>query len=306
MTKKSSLANRSLHRDTRQALNTGFGEGHFGTKAAYRSRFGDFEKFASSRGIYSHKHINRTLVDDYIVQLQTRIHEGTLAVSTATNRLSAVNVVLELVVGDSRYYRAPRQYFPARHYTRTSVPGGLDLSVVVDVYQHLSEQAQLEFGIFILMMRVLGLRIKEAILQDYARMLTEVPQGYVTVVEGTKNGRGRFFQRKVPIDAIFVPTLALAASLQNGRNNLIPEGIRYKTILRRFRYRYKQVRTLFGLDRPHDLRAAYACDRYETLTGFAAPVLVGKRLPSKEADHLRGWIIKWMGGASPDFGSQHP
>src|SRR5690606_41549779 len=32
----------------------------------------------------------------------------------------------------------------------------------------------------------------------------------------------------------------------------------------------------------HDLRAAYACERYESLTGYAAPVVAGERLADRE------------------------
>ncbi len=34
----------------------------------------------------------------------------------------------------------------------------------------------------------------------------------------------------------------------------------------------------------HDLRAAYACDRYQQLTGYAAPAVVGARLADRETD----------------------
>ena len=44
------------------------------------------------------------------------------------------------------------------------------------------------------------------------------------------------------------------------------------------------------------MRAAYACERYETLTGFAAPVVAGERLASKALDqHTRTILSQELG-----------
>ena len=44
------------------------------------------------------------------------------------------------------------------------------------------------------------------------------------------------------------------------------------------------VRDDYGLKKIHDLRAAYACDRYKQLTGSVAPVIAGRRYVDRSTD----------------------
>ncbi len=44
------------------------------------------------------------------------------------------------------------------------------------------------------------------------------------------------------------------------------------------------MRNDHSLNKFHDLRAAYACARYETLTGHAAPVVAGRRIADRKTD----------------------
>ena len=41
----------------------------------------------------------------------------------------------------------------------------------------------------------------------------------------------------------------------------------------------------------HDLRAAYACERYEALTGAPAPVVAGERRVERATDHAARAMI---------------
>ncbi len=41
----------------------------------------------------------------------------------------------------------------------------------------------------------------------------------------------------------------------------------------------------------HDLRVAYACERYEALTGTPAPVVAGERVADRESDRAARVII---------------
>jgi len=284
MSTDENLLKSPLHRSAIRALDSTFGSGHYSTKAAYRDRFSTFERFAASHGIDHAKNISQSLVDEYVAHVLGRIKSGTLAESTAVNMLSCMNVVLKNIVGDSRFFRAPSHYLPTRTYTRTQIPGGLDLSSVAQAYRYLTSKGHEETAVVILMLRVLGLRRKEGLLQDYARMHAESANGYVVVIEGTKNGRGRYVERRVPISPIVIPILERAARLQSGFHSLIPEGVSYRTMLHRFQYRYDKARKLFDLRQPRDLRAAYACDRYQAITGVPAPLIAGRRIASKEVD----------------------
>ena len=96
----------------------------------------------------------------------------------------------------------------------------------------------------------------------------------MTVSEGTKGGR----TREVPITSQRqLEALSRAAIAQGQDRSLIPASESWKGwregTLRDAREIVKE-HTGGGL---HDLRAAYACERYEALTGHAAPVVSGER-----------------------------
>ncbi|MGB5337959.1 MAG: hypothetical protein WBO06_02565 [Gammaproteobacteria bacterium] len=61
---------------------------------------------------------------------------------------------------------------------------------------------------------------------------------------------------------------------------------------------WSTARDSYGLEKIHDLRAAYACERYEQLTGSQAPVIAGDRRVSRVDDHkARDVIALEMGHA---------
>ena len=95
----------------------------------------------------------------------------------------------------------------------------------------------------------------------------------MTISDGTKGGR----EREVPITSeAQLGTLARAAEAQGDARAVMPPGENWKTWregeLREAR-EVVQEHTGGGL---HDLRAAYACERYEALTGHAAPCTGGE------------------------------
>ena len=80
------------------------------------------------------------------------------------------------------------------------------------------------------------------------------------------------------------PVLERAVRLQGDNRNLIPEGKSYAQWRDHAYHAWSQVAQDHELKGFHDLRAAYACDRYERLTGSSAPVISGERLVDKEID----------------------
>ena len=122
--------------------------------------------------------------------------------------------------------------------------------------------------------RELGLRSKEASLLDARAALAEAQQrGALTISDGTKGGR----EREVPItNQGQREALDRAAQAQGDARAVIPADQNWKTWregeLRDAR-ELVQEHTGGGL---HDLRAAHACERYEQLTGHAAPCAGGE------------------------------
>ena len=105
-------------------------------------------------------------------------------------------------------------------------------------------------------------------------------RGVVTITAGTKGGRAR----EVPVSERALASLERAAQAQGGDRSLVPASETWQSwregTLREAR-ELVQAHTGAGL---HDLRAAYACDRYEAITGHAAPVVAGERLADRGVD----------------------
>ena len=90
---------------------------------------------------------------------------------------------------------------------------------------------------------------------------------------------------------VATPVLERAAELQGEGRNLIPDGSSYAQWRDHAYHAWSGVSHESGLKGFHDLRASYACERYQQLTEYPAPVVAGERLASKEADMLAREII---------------
>ena len=117
--------------------------------------------------------------------------------------------------------------------------------------------------------RHLGLRFREASLIDARAALVEADRkGQVNIVRGTKGGRGRTVDRWVPVSDAGRRALEAAARLQGEARSLVPME---KTFQQWRSYAYevwKPISKENGITGFHELRAAYACARYEQLTLF--------------------------------------
>ena len=137
---------------------------------------------------------------------------------------------------------------------------------------------------------------------DNRQALRDVTErGAVNVTAGTKGGRGKKVDRWVPVSARAKETLTLAAYIQGVGPNLIPPEQSYRQWREHEYHVWHRVASEHGLRGFHDLRAAYACDRYHQITGCAAPVIDGRRHASKEDDrHAREVIAQELGHGRTD------
>ena len=115
--------------------------------------------------------------------------------------------------------------------------------------------------------------------------------GAVNITAGTKGARGRHVDRWVPASETAVACLVRAAALQGDGRNLIPPEMSWQQWNWRVHRVWSLARDSYGLEKIHDLRAAYACERYEQLTGSQAPVIAGVRRASRDEDHKARDII---------------
>jgi hypothetical protein len=119
------------------------------------------------------------------------------------------------------------------------------------------------------------MRLREAILADLPRLYREAEHlGRINIQDGTKGGRSgasapRWVVANEPVKAAL--QLARKAS-PPGSRNLLARDESYSLFLQQTVLPAREVLHEHGLKGFHELRAAYACERYEQLTGHPAPV----------------------------------
>ncbi len=123
------------------------------------------------------------------------------------------------------------------------------------------------------------MRLREAILADLPRLKRESEQyGKINIQDGTKGGRsGASAPRWITVDDHIRDALRFAeqVSTDGSRNLLAPDEsyLGFQQGIVRFARDILHKHNLKGF---HELRAAYACERYEQITHHPAPVNGGR------------------------------
>lgn len=274
---------RQLSYAGRQALEDLFAGGHFATVKAHSDRWQAFVRWCRSEdgpGYNDARQIDRQTLNDYAGYLRQQIQQGELCIATAQNRLSSVNRTLAALRGDQKMrIISPSQTFGLQRSTvRIRVPDGQDLQQVRRVMQVLIDQKYERVGAIVMLSRTTGMRLREAILADLPRLHREAEHlGRINIQDGTKGGRsGASAPRWVVANEEVKAALQLArhASPPPSRN-LLARDESYAAFLQQIVLPARKTLHKHGLKGFHELRAAYACERYEQLTGHAAPVSGG-------------------------------
>ena len=168
--------------------------------------------------------------------------------------------------------------------------------------RQLSERGEFRVALVAALARDLGLRFREASLLNARLALHEATQRVrVNIIAGTKGGRGRSVDRWVPISDRAIETLKQAAAVQSNGSNLIPSEQSYRQWRDHAYHVWRHVASEHALRGFHDLRAAYACERYRDITGSVAPVVAGQRSASKKEDaDARQTIAQELGHGRAD------
>ncbi|MBL1261772.1 MAG: integrase domain-containing protein [Thiotrichaceae bacterium] len=215
-----------------------------------------------------------------------------MAVSYAQNLLSSVNVILETMRGDSLLRVSPAERVGERSHVRHEAPMGLARERLQHATSNLHHRGEPRVAAVAELTRELGLRFREASLLDARSALQQAEhRGAVNITAGTKGGRGHLVDRWVPVTSQATAALQRAAELQGNGRNLIPDGSRYSQWRDHAYHAWSKVAPDAELKGFHDLRAAYACERYEQLTGHPAPVVAGERETAKGEDQKARAVI---------------
>ena len=123
------------------------------------------------------------------------------------------------------------------------------------------------------------MRLRETILADLPRLSREACElGRINIQDGTKGGRaGASAPRWIAVDGHVQDALRFARQISPAdSHNLIAPHESYLSLLQEVIRPARDILHAYNLKGFHELRAAYACDRYEQITQTRAPINGGK------------------------------
>ena len=284
---------------TKLALNNHFGNGHYQTVKAHIERTRLFYAWLFEENkIRDIREVTISLFSEYALYLKTLIDEEEVSIATATNRISSVNVVMQIMREDQRIRinKIADVLGSKRSYIRKSIPDGMDYAHVMELHKQLVATGFTRSAAIVVLARAAGMRLRECILADLPRLTREALAGRINIQDGCKGGRsGAFAPRWISVtDEInYALDYARQVSPAGSRNLLAPDET-YIQFIRREVNPSRPLMKLQSVKGFHELRAAFACDRYEDLVGTAAPVFPRPEtmdIPDREAIRAARQII---------------
>lgn len=263
-----------------QALHDMFGGGHYGTVKAHSDRWQAFVRWCRSEdgpGYNDSRQIDRQTLLDYAGHLRQQVEQGAIGIATAQNRLSSVNRTMAALRGD-QHVKVPspsKALGMRRTSVRRSVPQGQDREHVKRIVDVLCEHQMPRAAAIAQLARATGMRLREAILADLPRLQREAEQlGKINIQDGTKGGRsGASAPRWIKVDEHIREALRYAEQVSpDGSRNLLAPDESYLDFQRRIVRPARVILHTHNLKGFHELRAAYACERYEQITQHLAPI----------------------------------
>ncbi|EJM86838.1 integrase domain-containing protein [Pseudomonas sp. GM60] len=267
-----------------QALKDMFGGGHYGTVKAHSDRWLAFVRWCRSEdgpGFNDARQIDRQTLLDYAGHLRHQVEQGAISIATAQNRLSSVNRTMAALRGD-QYVKVPspsKTLGMRRNSVRRSVPQGQDREHVKRVVEALCVHQQSRAAAIALLARATGMRLRETILADLPRLKVEAKEfGKINIQDGTKGGRsGASAPRWITANDHIRDALRFAEQVSpDGSRDLLAPNESYLDFQREIVRPARDILHTHNLKGFHELRAAYACERYEQITQHPAPINGGR------------------------------
>ncbi|SHJ66730.1 Site-specific recombinase XerD [Malonomonas rubra DSM 5091] len=280
-----------------QALKHRYGKGCYATLATHKAHLTHFAKYLKAHNINDIMRVSVEVLLAYATCVQEK-HSN----NYARNLISSANIIVESVRGDRKVRLDPSEVLARRQSARKDAPAGLNLDDVNRAAESLTENGYPRIAVLILLIRHFGMRLKEGCLIDLRVALRQAKKhGKIDVRRGTKGGRGRTIERWVPATEQAIEVLVQAQAFSSKETgSLIPSDMSSVEFMRLAKRVWRKVRKEFGLSKIHDLRSAFACDRYKQLTGHDAPACHrGNLSATKEQDRkARDVIVKEIGHGS--------
>jgi len=277
-----------------QALRSYYANGHFATVQAHFLRWSQFcDWIRAFYDIRDAVEIRQHHLEAFAEHLAQQVKEEVIAVAYAQNLLSSVNTTLKALRGDARLRIAsPSKTVGQRDHIRRELPTGYDWEQFQLAVNALGQAGLPRAAAVAQLCRTLGLRLREAVLGDIPRWLREREErGEIDVREGTKGGRGKEVARWVPVDGAAECALDYADMIRREQgcgSNMLKAHESYDDFVNDGEiHKARAILHRHGIKGYHDLRAAWACDRYRQLVDRDAPVVLQncpeQYLPEEEA-----------------------
>lgn len=265
-------------------------QGSNGTVYSHSMRWGQFAAWAKTEGIQDVREITNETLSDYGEFLKEQVDTQELSVSYTQNLLSSVNVTLGVMRGDNDVRISPSATVGQRNAVKEVAPN-LDRSAVDKAQAQAVAKGHDRAAAVLGIARDFGLRKEEAMLLKIDTALRQAEKtGFINIQEGTKGGRT--VDRFVPVTPNGKASLLTAKDAAKGKENLIPEGKSMKQFRAYVEHHAAPALKEHTGDHIHNLRAAYACQRYEEITGHPAPVVTdGIRTADKAIDQEARQVI---------------
>ena len=283
----------------RQTLYERHGGGSYRTQHDQAQRWGQFAAWVKEQGVRDARDVTPAHVAAYGCEL---VDQGYSA-ATCHNAASAVNSVMNTLRDGAWDRVSPAEATGlSRSEVREVEPPSRDQAEAA--IEALRDEQINRAASVAELAHELGVRMEEAAKADLDRLREEADRDpgpdqdrpAVNMQEGTKGGRDA--DRWVPVSSAADAAIdrALEARPESSADSLIAAGETWQ------QFRDGELRdardTLqeHGVTGYHDLRAAYACERYEQEAGAAAPVIAGARGASKTDDwRARDYIAYELG-----------
>jgi hypothetical protein len=266
---------KSLKYAAKQALKEIKGN-RFSTLDTHCHRFNLFANFCQKNNTNNAVYISQYLFEKYSLIIMDRVLVGNISTHYAHNLISSINVVMHAFRRDKCIWLSPKELFGPRCHERKVAPN-LSLVSVKLACKKIRDKVGDDIALLIWIARILGLRLKEAILIDAKKSLKQAKnKGHVDIRKGTKGGRGKKVERLIESNKRIIFALEIAVNIQGKRSSFIPNDEKLITFYRLIHNVALPILKEFDIAKIHDLRAAFACDEYEHELGIEAPVISGE------------------------------
>lgn len=155
------------------------------------------------------------------------------------------------------------------------MPQGQDREQAKQIVDALCSQNLLRAAAIVLLVRATGMRLCEAILADLPRLSREAEAfDKINIQDGTKGGRASASApRWIAVSNSVRGALEFSRQVSPaGSRNLIAPHESYVDLLQEIIRPARAILHVHNLRGFHELRSAYACERYEQITLHRAPI----------------------------------